>query len=74
MFKVSATVDDPNVIGEAEFTYKILDNENYIVDSRGVVEPKDGYTPHIGEKITVEVSYKCKGDISKTKKTFTVKI
>jgi hypothetical protein len=74
MFKVSATVDDPNVIGEADFTYKILDNENYIVNSRGVVEAKDGYTPQIGDKITVEVIYTSNGKVSRKTRTFTVKI
>lgn len=74
-FVVSATVDDPDVIGDAKFTYKIIDNDNYLVDEYGGVEAKPGYTPQIGDKITVEVSYKCKsGAISKARKTFTIKI
>lgn len=74
-FVVSATVDDPDVIGDAKFTYKIIDNDNYWVDEHGGVEAKSGYTPQIGDKITVEVSYKCKsGAISKARKTFTIKI
>lgn len=41
----------------------------------GGVEAKPGYTPQIGDKITVEVSYKCKScAISKARKTFTIKI
>ena len=31
-FVVSATVDDPDVIGDAKFTYEIIDNDNYWVD------------------------------------------
>lgn len=74
-FVVSATVDDPDVIGDAKFTYEIIDNDNYWVDEYGGVEAKPGYTPQVGDKITVEVSYKCKsGAISKARKTFTIKI
>lgn len=74
-FVVSATVDDPNVVGDAKFSYKIIDNDNYLIDEHGGVEAKPGYTPRIGDKITIEVSYKCKGKyVSKKRKTFTVKI
>lgn len=29
IFNVSATVDDPDVVGDAKFTYKVIDNDNY---------------------------------------------
>jgi hypothetical protein len=75
IFKVSATVDDPDVIGDAKFQYSIVDNDNFTVDNEGRVEAISGYTPKIGEKVTVEVSYKCrKGYISKSRKTFTIKL
>ena len=75
LFKVSATVDDPDIVGDANFSYSIVDNDNFIVDQNGVVETVSGYNPQIGEKVTVEVSYKCKGGaISKRRKTFTIKL
>ena len=73
-FTVSATVNDPKLIGDATFTYSIVDNDNYTIDDKGGVEAKPGYTPQIGDKITVEVTYKCgSGVISKKQKTFTIK-
>lgn len=73
-FTVAATVNDPNLIGDAQFTYRILDNKNYEIDDRGGVQAKSGYKPQIGDKFTVEVCYECKdGHISKVQKTFTVK-
>lgn len=73
-FKVSATVDDPKLKKDATFTYKILDNDHFTIDEEGRVEAIPGYTPQIGEKFTVEVTYKCEnGIISKNKKTFTIK-
>lgn len=74
-FVVSATVDDSRLKKDATFKYRITDNNNYIVDKNGGVEAKSGYTPQIGDKFTVEVSYRCDGGfISKAYKTFTVKI
>lgn len=74
-FVVAATVDDKKLTKDAKFTYKILDNDNYEVDSDGGVTAKDGYEPKIGDKFTVEVTYRCRGGyISKKTKTFTVKI
>lgn len=74
-FVIAATVDDPNLKKDATFSYKILDNHNYIIDKNGGVQAKPGYTPKIGDKFTVEVSYRCAGEfVSKTRKTFTVKI
>lgn len=76
-FKISATVDDPKLKianKDASFSYKIIDNDNYIIDKEGNVKAIPGYSPKIGEKFTVEVSYKCEnGKISKKTKTFTVK-
>lgn len=74
-FVVSATVDDPKLKTDATFKYRITDNPNYVIDKDGGVEAKKGYTPQVGDKFTVEVTYKCKGDfLSKAYKTFTVKI
>lgn len=74
-FVVSATVDDPNIKQDAVFGYHITDNNNYIIDKCGGVEAKAGYTPQIGDKFTVEVTYKCEGGfLSRAYKTFTVKI
>ncbi len=74
-FNVSATVDDPKVVGDAKFEYKIVDNDNYVIDKEGDVEARPGYTPKIGDKFTVEVSYRSKdGSISKKRKTFTIKV
>ena len=75
LYKVSATVSDPDVIGDAKFSYEIIDNENYTIDENGGVEAVPGYTPRIGDKYTVEVTYiSSKGVISKNKKTFTIKV
>lgn len=74
-FVVSATVDDPNLTKDATFSYRIVDNHNYVVDADGGVEAKEGYTPKVGDKFTVEVTYRCKrGYLSKARKTFTVKV
>lgn len=74
-FVVAATVDDPLLKKDAKFTYKILDNPNYVIDEFGGVEAKSGYTPKKGDTFTVEVSYVCKrGFISRKTKTFTVKV
>ena len=74
-FVVSATVDDPSLKKDATFGYRIIDNNNYIIDKYGGVEAKPDYTPQIGDKFTVEVSYRCGGEfLSKAYKTFTVKI
>lgn len=73
-FVVAATVDDPKLDKDAKFTYKILDNDNYIIDDYGGVCAKPGYTPKIGDQFTVEVTYVCKNKrTSKKTKTFTVK-
>lgn len=73
-FVVAATVDDKSLKADAEFKYRILDNDNYTIDAYGGVSAKPGYQPKIGDQFTVEVTYLCKkGFISKTKKTFTVK-
>lgn len=74
-FVVSATVDDLSLKKDATFKYRITDNDNYIIDKYGGVEAKPSYTPQVGDKFTVEVSYKCNGGfLSKAYKTFTVKI
>lgn len=74
-FVVSATVDDPNITKDAVFSYRIVDNRNYSIDKYGGVEAIPSYIPQIGDKFTVEVSYRCKpGFISRTRKTYTVKI
>lgn len=74
-FVVAATVDDPELRKNAKFSYRILDNENYEIDKFGGVTAKPGYTPVIGDKFTVEVSYRNKAGYVSTKiKTFTVKI
>ena len=65
-FVVSTTVDDPDIIGGDRLIYNIIDNNNYCIDEYGGVEAKPGYITQIGDKITVEVNYKCKsGAISK---------
>lgn len=74
-FVVAATVDDSRIKKDATFGYRIIDNDNYVVDKYGGVEAKQGYTPQVGDKFTVEVTYLCKGDfLSKAYKTFTVKV
>lgn len=74
-FVISATVNDPRLKRDAKFTYKITDNDNYVIDKCGGVIAKEGYTPQVGDKFTVEVSYRCPGEfLSKAYKTFTVKI
>ena len=75
-FVIAATVDDPNLLIDAVFKYKILDNDNYIIDSNGGVTAKEGYTPKKGDKFTVEVKYRSKGSLysSIARKTFLVKI
>lgn len=74
-FVVAATVDDPYLIKNAKFKYRILDNDNYQIDKFGGVTAKEGYAPKIGDKFTVEISYRCEaGYISRTTKTFIVKI
>lgn len=74
-FVVSATVNDPKLKTDAVFTFRMVDNDNYIIDENGGVCAKPGYKPVVGDKFTVEISYKCSdGYISKTQKTFTVKI
>lgn len=74
-FVVAATVDDPELQKDAKFSYRILDNKNYEIDECGGVTAKPGYTPVIGDKFTVEVSYRSKaGYVSTNIKTFTVKI
>lgn len=73
-FRVTATVDDPKVIGDAKFTYAILDNKNYEIDEDGGVSAVAGYKPQVGDKFTVEVTYICSnGRPSRETKTFTVK-
>lgn len=73
-FWVAATVDDPKVVGDATFSYRILDNENYEIDKDGGVSAVKGYVPQVGDKFTVEVTYiSSKGKESKSVKTFTVK-
>lgn len=73
-FKVSATVADPKLKKDATFTYRIVDNNNYTIDEEGNVEAIPGHKPQIGEKFTVEVTYKYEsGIVSKKKKTFTIK-
>lgn len=74
-FVVSATVDDPKLANDAKFSWKIIDNDNYVIDKYGGVEARKGYTPKVGDTFTVEVSYICKGGFKSTeRKTFTVKI
>lgn len=75
-FVISATVDDPKLLNDATFKYRILDNNNYVIDSNGGVTSKDGYIPKVGDTFTVEVKYRSKGSLyySIAKKTFTVKI
>lgn len=74
-FVVSATVDDANLEKDATFSYRIIDNHNYVIDKYGGVEAKSGYIPKTGDKFTVEVSYRCEREfVSKIRKTFTVKI
>jgi hypothetical protein len=75
-FKVSATVSDPKLKdkGDAQFSYRIVDNDNFTVDTDGNVEAVPGYSPQIGDKFTVEVSYRYNnGVVSKKRKTFTIK-
>lgn len=73
-FVVSATVDDPRLKTNAKFKYRITDNPNYIIDEYGGVEAKKGYTPQVGDKFTVEVIYKCRGEfLARSLKTFTVR-
>ena len=66
-FNVSATVDDPNVVGDAKFEYKIVDNDNYVIDKEGDVEARPGYTPKIGDKFTFVTN---DGDLYEAKLTF----
>lgn len=75
-FVVQATVGDKYFKNhKPKFKYKILDNENYIISESGGIEAKDGYTPKIGDKITVEVSCKDKyGNTFKNTQVFTVKV
>lgn len=74
-FVVSATVDDPWIKKDAIFNYRITDNRNYTIDKFGRIEAKAGYVPKIGDKITVEISYRCEREyLTKAYKTFTVKI
>lgn len=75
-FVVSATVDDPSLTKNAVFKYRIIDNNNYIIDENGGVTAKPDYTPKVGDKFTVEVKYRNKNSLyySVAKKTFTVKI
>ena len=72
-FTIAATVNDPTLTRDAKFEYRILDNNNYIIDSKGGVTAKSGYKPKDGDKFTVEVTYRFKdGKVSKAQKTFTV--
>ncbi|MBQ0113243.1 MAG: hypothetical protein KBT03_08960 [Bacteroidales bacterium] len=74
-FVVAATVDDPDLLKDATFSYRITDNDNYVIDTDGGVTAKPGYEPQVGDRFTVEVSYTCiHGYTSKAYKTFTVKI
>lgn len=75
-FVISATVDDPKLMTDAKFEYRILDNSNYVIDKNGGVTTKEGYSPKPGDKFTVEVIYRVKGFLyhSVARKTFTVKI
>ena len=74
-FVVAATVDDKELKTNAKFTYRIVDNSNYTIDKNGGVSAKPGYIPQIGDKFTVEVTYKDRYGYSFSKtKTFTVKI
>ena len=74
-FVVAATVDDKELKTNAKFSYRIVDNSNYIIDANGGVTAKPGYTPQAGDKFTVEVTYRDKYGYSYSNtKTFTVKI
>lgn len=74
-FVIAASVDDSSLTHDAIFSYRITDNDNYIVDKYGGVTAKENYTPKSGDKFTVEVIYRCdRGYLSKSYKTFTVKI
>ena len=73
-FVVSATTDDKHILGDAEFKYEILDNNNYTIDEFGGGEAKPDHIPQLGETFTVQVSYKDSyGYLVKKKKKFTVK-
>lgn len=74
-FVVSATVDDASLNKDAEFTWRIIEGgDRYTIDKDGGVSIKPGLTPCVGDKFTVEVSYRCKaGYVTKKTKTFTVK-